>query len=63
MLERARGPHLTRMLATGRFPVLTKAVYEGMDVDAEASFATGRRRDAQLLPNASEAEGRTAQRA
>lgn len=39
--QRARGPHLTRMLATGRFPALTKTVYAGTDVDAEASFATG----------------------
>ena len=39
--QRASGPHVTRMLATGRFPALTKAVYDGTDVDAEASFATG----------------------
>ncbi|MEU6070087.1 TetR/AcrR family transcriptional regulator C-terminal domain-containing protein [Streptomyces sp. NPDC047082] len=39
--KRASGPHVTRMLATGRFPALTKAVYDGTDVDAEASFATG----------------------
>ncbi|MEV2255496.1 TetR/AcrR family transcriptional regulator [Streptomyces sp. NPDC050147] len=39
--QRARGPHLTRELATGRFPALTKAVYDGTDVDAETSFATG----------------------
>lgn len=39
--QRASGPHVTRMLATGRFPALAKAVYEGTDVDAEASFATG----------------------
>ncbi len=29
------------MLATGRFPALAKAVYDGTDVDAETSFATG----------------------
>jgi hypothetical protein len=29
------------MLATGRFPTLAKAVYDGTDVDAEASFSTG----------------------
>jgi hypothetical protein len=29
------------MLATGRFPALTRAVYDAADVDAEASFATG----------------------
>ncbi|MEU1192212.1 TetR/AcrR family transcriptional regulator [Streptomyces sp. NPDC005859] len=39
--QRASGPHLTRMLATGRFPALAKAVYDGAEVDAEASFATG----------------------
>ncbi|MFF8534322.1 TetR/AcrR family transcriptional regulator [Streptomyces sp. NPDC015532] len=39
--QRASGPYLTRMLATGRFPALTKAVRDGTDVDAEASFATG----------------------
>ena len=37
----ASGPHLTRMLATGRFPALARAVHDGTDVDAEASFATG----------------------
>lgn len=39
--QRASGPHLTKMLATGRFPALTKAVHDGTDVDAETSFATG----------------------
>ncbi|WP_328484190.1 TetR/AcrR family transcriptional regulator C-terminal domain-containing protein [Streptomyces sp. NBC_00377] len=39
--QRASGPYLTKMLATGRFPALAKAVYDGADVDAEASFATG----------------------
>ncbi|MEU1370014.1 TetR/AcrR family transcriptional regulator C-terminal domain-containing protein [Streptomyces sp. NPDC005803] len=39
--QRASGAHLTKMLATGRFPALTKAVHDGADVDAEASFATG----------------------
>ncbi|MDT0301874.1 TetR/AcrR family transcriptional regulator [Streptomonospora wellingtoniae] len=39
--QRASGPHVTRMLATGRFPALAKVVYEGTDVDAETSFATG----------------------
>ncbi|MGK5738121.1 hypothetical protein [Micromonospora sp. URMC 103] len=28
-------------MATGRVPALTKAVHDGMDVDAETSFATG----------------------
>lgn len=39
--QRASGPHVTRMLATGRFPALSKAVYDGTHVDAETSFATG----------------------
>ena len=39
--QRAHGPHVTRMLATGRFPALAKAVHDGTDVDAEASFAIG----------------------
>lgn len=39
--QRASGPHLTRMLATGRFPALSKAVYDGTDMDAETTFATG----------------------
>jgi AcrR family transcriptional regulator len=39
--QRASGPHVTRMLATGRFPALAKAVHNGTDVEAEASFATG----------------------
>jgi hypothetical protein len=29
------------MLDTGRFPALAKFVYDGTEVDAEASFATG----------------------
>jgi len=39
--QRAFGPHVTGMLATGRFPALTRAVYDGTDVDAETSFTTG----------------------
>ncbi|MEU3788333.1 TetR/AcrR family transcriptional regulator [Streptomyces fructofermentans] len=39
--QRASGPHLTRMLATGRYPALAKAVHDGTDVDAGTSFATG----------------------
>lgn len=39
--QRASGPHVTRMLATGRFPALAKAVHDGTDVDAETSFTTG----------------------
>jgi AcrR family transcriptional regulator len=39
--QRAHGPHVTRMLATGRFPALAKAVHDGTDVDAEAAFSTG----------------------
>ncbi|MGW0410331.1 TetR/AcrR family transcriptional regulator [Streptomyces collinus] len=39
--QRAHGPRVTRMLSTGRFPALAKAVHDGTDVDAETSFATG----------------------
>ncbi|MFF4628577.1 TetR/AcrR family transcriptional regulator [Streptomyces griseorubiginosus] len=39
--QRAHGPHLTKMLATGRFPALSKAVYDGTHVDAETAFTTG----------------------
>lgn len=39
--QRAHGPRLTKVLATGRFPALAKAVCDGTDVDAETSFATG----------------------
>ncbi|WP_333743860.1 TetR/AcrR family transcriptional regulator [Streptomyces ardesiacus] len=39
--QRAHGPHVTRMLATGRFPALSKAVHDGTDTDPETSFATG----------------------
>ncbi|MBG6104769.1 AcrR family transcriptional regulator [Micromonospora vinacea] len=39
--QRASGPHVTKMLATGRFPALTKALHDGTEVDAETSFATG----------------------
>ena len=39
--QRASGPHVMGMLATGRFPALSKAVYEAAEVDAEASFSTG----------------------
>ncbi|WP_219466396.1 TetR/AcrR family transcriptional regulator [Nonomuraea rhizosphaerae] len=39
--QRAHGPHVSRMLATGRFPALAKAMHEGAEVDAETSFSTG----------------------
>ncbi|GII81880.1 TetR family transcriptional regulator [Sphaerisporangium rufum] len=39
--QRASGPHLTRMLATGRYPALARLVHEGTEVDAEATFTTG----------------------
>lgn len=39
--QRAHGPYLTRMLATGRFPAVGRAVRDGTDVDAETSFTTG----------------------
>jgi AcrR family transcriptional regulator len=39
--QRASGPHVTGLLATGRYPALAKIVYDATDVDAETSFATG----------------------
>ena len=39
--QRANGPHVTRMLATGRFPALEKAVHGATHVEAEESFETG----------------------
>lgn len=39
--QRASGPYVSRMLATGRFPALAKAVHDGTEVDAETSFTTG----------------------
>ncbi|MFF6900924.1 TetR/AcrR family transcriptional regulator [Streptomyces hydrogenans] len=39
--QRSHGPQLTKTLATGRFPALTKAVYDGTDVDPETTFTTG----------------------
>lgn len=39
--QRTSGPHVTRMLATGRFPALAKMVHDSTEVDAEESFATG----------------------
>lgn len=39
--QRASGPRVTKMLATGRYPALARAVHDGAEVDAEASFATG----------------------
>lgn len=39
--QRANGPHVTRMLATGRFPALSKAVHEATHVDAVESFEAG----------------------
>lgn len=39
--QRASGPHVTKMLATGRFPALSKAVHDATHVDAETSFTTG----------------------
>ncbi|MFI7427848.1 TetR/AcrR family transcriptional regulator [Micromonospora sp. NPDC049836] len=39
--QRAHGPHVTRMLATGRYPTLSKAVHDGTDVAPDVSFATG----------------------
>ncbi|WP_436771333.1 TetR/AcrR family transcriptional regulator [Yinghuangia sp. YIM S09857] len=39
--QRASGPHLTRMLATGRFPALTRAVHDATHIDPETTFTTG----------------------
>ncbi|MCI3275344.1 TetR/AcrR family transcriptional regulator [Streptomyces cylindrosporus] len=39
--RRASGPHVTKMLATGRFPALSRFVHDATDVDAETSFVTG----------------------
>ncbi|MBZ4322337.1 TetR/AcrR family transcriptional regulator [Streptomyces huiliensis] len=39
--QRAAGPHVTRMLATGRYPALGRVVHDATHVDAEESFATG----------------------
>lgn len=35
------GPYMTRMLATGRYPTLTKIVRDVTDLDPEATFDTG----------------------
>ncbi|GIH47828.1 transcriptional regulator, TetR family [Microbispora rosea] len=39
--QHASGPHVRRLLATGRFPALARFVHDGNEVDAEVSFATG----------------------
>ena len=39
--QRASGPRVRKLLATGRFPALAKMVHDGTEVDAEASFSTG----------------------
>lgn len=39
--QRAYGPHVSRMLATGRYPTLARFVHDGREVTAEESFATG----------------------
>ncbi|MBM7084689.1 TetR/AcrR family transcriptional regulator [Micromonospora humidisoli] len=39
--QRAHGPQVTRILATGRYPALARAVHDGTEVDAATSFATG----------------------
>ncbi|NEA49134.1 TetR/AcrR family transcriptional regulator C-terminal domain-containing protein [Streptomyces sp. SID10815] len=39
--QRASGPHVTRMLDTGRFPALARVVHDAAHVDAETSFTTG----------------------
>jgi AcrR family transcriptional regulator len=39
--QRASGPYVRKVLATGRYPALAKMVHEGTEVDAQASFVTG----------------------
>ncbi|GAB1822151.1 TetR/AcrR family transcriptional regulator C-terminal domain-containing protein [Herbidospora sp. RD11066] len=39
--QRAHGPHMVKLLATGRFPMLARLVHDGGEVDAETSFTTG----------------------
>ena len=39
--QRAAGPYLTKLLATGRYPALSRFVYEGAEANAETSFTTG----------------------
>ncbi|RFU41652.1 TetR/AcrR family transcriptional regulator [Actinomadura logoneensis] len=38
--QRAHGPHLSKMLATGRYPALSRLVHDGSEVDAGTTFAT-----------------------
>ncbi|MBM7076123.1 TetR/AcrR family transcriptional regulator [Micromonospora humida] len=39
--QRAHGPRVTRILATGRYPALARAVHDGTEVDAATSFTIG----------------------
>jgi AcrR family transcriptional regulator len=39
--QRASGPYMERMLATGRFPMLAKVMYEGTDRDHAQAFDDG----------------------
>lgn len=39
--QRTAGPHLSRTLATGRFPALSMAVHDGTHVDPATAFAAG----------------------
>jgi AcrR family transcriptional regulator len=39
--QRANGPYMERMLATGRFPMLAKVMYEGSDGDHARAFDDG----------------------
>ena len=39
--QRASGPYLVRMFATGRYPTLARTVYEAEHPDPETVFATG----------------------
>ncbi|GAA2016387.1 TetR/AcrR family transcriptional regulator C-terminal domain-containing protein [Catenulispora yoronensis] len=39
--QQASGSHVTKLLATGRFPALARFVHDATEVEPEASFATG----------------------
>ncbi|WP_189156372.1 TetR/AcrR family transcriptional regulator [Lentzea pudingi] len=39
--QRASGPYMQRMLATGRFPTLARVMHESSDRDSAARFETG----------------------
>ena len=39
--QRASGPYITRMLATGRYPTLARAIHDGTHPDTDTTFDTG----------------------